>query len=275
MSSENGYSAPAVAGTGAIALGLAATATTLGEVRILARSDASAAKAEEKVAKLSERIDGADAGKLTVGTDVSVLEGCDLVVEAIVEDRETKVELYGRIAEACPDADLATTTSSLLIGDLGGAAGISDRFYGLHVFNPVPRMELVELCLPDGLRDGTGDRARAFCAALGKKAIEVPDRTGFVVNRLLFPYLFDAARFQEETGMAAADVDECMKLGAGHPMGPLALLDFVGFDVSIAIGDSLFEASGDPAHEPPASMRRMAAEGKLGRKSGSGFYDYS
>src|SRR5688500_16531572 len=118
MSSENGYSAPAVAGTGAIALGLAATATTLGEVRVLARSDASAAKAEEKVAKLSERIDGADAGKLTVGTDVSVLEGCDLVVEAIVEDREAKLELYGRIAEACPDADLATTTSSLLIGDL-------------------------------------------------------------------------------------------------------------------------------------------------------------
>ena len=132
-------------------------------------------------------------------------------------------------------------------------------------------MKLVEVCFPDS-GDETRERALAWCAAMGKTAVEVPDQAGFVVNRLLFPYLFDAVRLIERTGMEAGEVDACMKLGAGHPMGPLALLDFVGLDVSEAIGDALYADSSDPAHKPPGLMVQMAGEGKLGRKSGAGFY---
>ena len=139
------------------------------------------------------------------------------------------------LGDSAPDADLATTTSSLSVGEIGEASGHADRFFGLHVFNPVPRMKLVELCFPDAVGDGVKERALAWCGALGKTAVEVPDQAGFVVNRLLFPYLFDAVRMLERTGMEPGEVDSCMTLGAGHPMGPLALLDFVGLDV--AAGD--------------------------------------
>jgi 3-hydroxybutyryl-CoA dehydrogenase len=138
----------------------------------------------------------------------------------------------------------------------------------------VTKMELVELCLPDGLREGVRERATAWCRALGKTAVEVPDQPGYVVNRLLFPYLFDAVRLMERTGMTAADVDACMRLGAGYPMGPLGLLDFVGLDVAKAIGESLHADSGDTAHEVPGLVVEMVGEGKLGRKSGAGFYEY-
>ncbi len=274
MSTPNGYLSPAVAGSGAIAVGVAATATIIGEVRLLARSDTSAWRAEEQIEKLCPKIEGADAGNLKVSTDPGDLAGCDVVIEAIAEDLDAKVELHKTLAAACPDADLATTTSSLGIGELAGAIGEPGRFYGLHVFNPVHRMDLIELCVPDALDDGVADRARAFCEAIGKQAVEVVDSAGFVVNRLLFPYLFDAARFIEESGLSAEAVDACMAMGAGHPMGPLKLIDFVGLDVSIAIGDSLYAASGDEAQAPPELLRKMAADGKLGRKSGEGFYNY-
>jgi 3-hydroxybutyryl-CoA dehydrogenase len=138
----------------------------------------------------------------------------------------------------------------------------------------VQKMELVELCLPDGLDDAVGERARAWCERLGKRAVEVPDQAGFVVNRLLFPYLFDAVRLLESTGMDPAAIDECMTLGTGHPMGPLRLLDFVGLDVAQAIGEALAAESGESAHAPPGRLIELVGEGKLGRKSGSGFYDY-
>lgn len=270
----NGYLSPAVAGSGAIAAGLAAAATTLGEVRLLARSDESAWRAEEQVEKLCSKLEGGDASNLKVTTNPGELAGCDLVAEAIVEDHDSKVELHRMLAEACPDADLATTSSSLNIRRLAADIGRPERFYGLHVFNPVTRMELVELCLPDELADGVADRARAFTAALGKTGVEVPDTAGFVVNRLLFPYLFDAVRFMEASGMEAADVDACMSMGAGHPMGPLKLIDFIGIDVSVAIGDSLVAESGEAYQGPPELLRTMLAEGKLGRKSKQGFYNY-
>jgi 3-hydroxyacyl-CoA dehydrogenase len=210
-----------------------------------------------------------------VTTDPKDLSDCDIVVEAIVEEVEPKGELLARVAEACPDAHLSTTTSSLSVVEIAKAGGIDGKLFGLHVFNPVPRMKLVEVCFPDGVGDETRERALAWCAALGKTAVEVPDEAGFVVNRLLFPYLFDAVRLMERTGMEAGEVDTCMKLGAGHPMGPLALLDFVGFDVAAAIGDALHADSGEAAHKPPELMVKLAGEGKLGRKSGAGFYDYS
>ena len=271
---NSGYSSPAVAGSGAIALGLAASASSLGEVTVLARSDTSAWRAEEGIEKLCAKVEGGDHTRVRVTTSPADIEGSDLIVEAIVEDEEAKAAMLASLGEICPDADLATTTSSLGIAELGKRAGVPERFYGLHVFNPVPRMELIELCLPAALAPGVGERARAFCGALNKHVVEVPDEAGFVVNRLLFPYLFDAVRLMDELGLEPAEVDACMSKGAGQPMGPLQLLDFVGLDVSVAIGEKLHAASGKDDHAPPPRLAEMIAAGKLGRKSGSGFYEY-
>jgi 3-hydroxybutyryl-CoA dehydrogenase len=274
MMSGDGYSRPAVAGSGTIACSLAAAASALGEVRLLARSDVSAWRAEEAVEGLAGKVDGAAASRIKVTTKASDLTDCDLVIEAIKEDLEAKVELLSALAEASPDADLASTTSSLSIADLATGSGDPERVFGLHVFNPVHRMELVELCLPDDLRAGVPERVMAWCRALGKTPIVVPDEPGFVVNRLLFPFLFDAVRMLERTGMSAEDVDSCMTLGAGHPMGPLRLLDFIGLDVAEAIGDALHADSGEPGHRPPGRLVEMVGAGRLGRKSDVGFYDY-
>jgi 3-hydroxybutyryl-CoA dehydrogenase len=272
MSTQQGYESPGIAGSGAIATGLAAVSTTTAETILLARSEASAWRAEEKVVATCAKIEGAEPSRLRVTTEPADLAECDVIVEAVVEDLEAKRELLARIDAACPRADLATTTSSLGIGEIAIAAG-TPRLYGLHVFNPVPRMQLVEVCIPDGAA-ASREKALAWCAALGKTAVEVPDQAGFVVNRLLFPYLFDAVRMVERTGMEAGEVDTCMKLGAGHPMGPLALLDFVGLDVAEAIGDALYADNSEDASKPPGLLVEMVGEQKLGRKSGAGFYTY-
>jgi 3-hydroxybutyryl-CoA dehydrogenase len=271
---SDGYARPAVAGSGTIACGLAACASRLGEVRLLARSDASAWRAEEAAQAEAKKLDAGVPARIRVTTDPADLADVDLVVEAIAEDLESKGELLAMLAELCAEADLASTTSSLRVADLAARSGAAERVFGLHVFNPVARMELVELCLPEGLRDGAAERARLWAAGLGKTAIEVPDQPGFVVNRLLFPFLFEAVRMIEQTGISAADVDACVRLGAGHPMGPLKLLDFVGLDVAIAIGDSLHADSGRESDQVPERLRALAAAGRLGRKSGSGFYEY-
>ena len=274
MNASEGYKHPAIAGSGTIATGLAAMATATGKTLLLARSDASAWRAEEKATAACAKIDGADSSRLKVTTEPGDLVDCDVIVEAVIEDAMVKGELLSVLGDSAPDADLATTTSSLSVGEIGEASGHGDRFFGLHVFNPVPRMKLVELCFPDAVGDGVKERALAWCGALGKTAVEVPDQAGFVVNRLLFPYLFDAVRMLERTGMEAGEVDSCMTLGAGHPMGPLAVLDFVGLDVAEAIGDALYADSSEAAHKPPGLIVEKIGEGKLGRKSGSGFYDY-
>jgi 3-hydroxybutyryl-CoA dehydrogenase len=273
MNPSQGYESPGIAGSGAIATGLAAVSTTTADTILLARSEASAWRAEEKVVAACAKIEGGEPSRLRVTTDPADLSDCDVIVEAIVEEVEPKGELLSTIAEACPNADLATTTSSLSVAEIAKAAGIDGKLFGLHVFNPVPRMKLVEVCFPEDA-ESSREAALAWCAALGKTAVEVPDQAGFVVNRLLFPYLFDAVRLIEQTGMEAGEVDTCMKLGAGHPMGPLALLDFVGLDVSKAIGDALYADSNEPTHNPPGLMVQMVGEGKLGRKSGAGFYSY-
>ena len=273
MNPSQGYESPGIAGSGAIATGLAAVSTTTADTILLARSEASAWRAEEKVVAACAKIEGGEPSRLRVTTDPKDLADCDVIVEAIVEEVEPKAKLLSTIAEACPNAALATTTSSLSIAEIAKAGGIDGKLFGLHVFNPVPRMKLVEVCFPDGA-EGSRETALAWCAALGKTAVEVPDLAGFVVNRLLFPYLFDAVRFMEQTGMEAGEIDTCMKLGAGHPMGPLALLDFVGLDVCKAIGDALYAASNEEYQKPPTLLVEMAGEGKLGRKSGAGFYTY-
>jgi 3-hydroxybutyryl-CoA dehydrogenase len=273
MSANHGYESPGIAGSGAIATGLAAVSTTTADTILLARSDASAWRAEEKVVAACAKIEGADPSRLRVTTDPADLAKCDVVVESVIEELGPKGEVLSAVAESCPEADLATTTSSLSVVEIAAASGIADRLFGLHVFNPVPRMKLVEVCFP-GAAEGAREKALAWCAALGKTAVEVPDQAGFVVNRLLFPYLFEAVRMIERTGMEAGEVDTCMKLGAGHPMGPLALLDFVGLDVSEAIGDALYADNGEAASKPPGLIVEMVGEGKLGRKSGAGFYEY-
>jgi 3-hydroxybutyryl-CoA dehydrogenase len=258
-----------IAGAGRIACGLAATAAPQGEVVLWARSEASAGRARASLDALGERLDrSGDVASVTVTTDLSALAGTTFAVEAIAEDLEAKSKLLADLGAALDGtAVLATTTSSLSVGDLAQASGVPDRFLGLHVFNPVERMELVELAYPDGVADGVRDRARALCAALGKTPVEVPDRPGFVVNRLLFPYLFDAVRLLDEAGLEPEAVDECMRLGAGQPMGPLALLDFVGLDVAVAIGREL-------GLEAPPRLAAHVERGELGRKSGAGFYRY-
>jgi 3-hydroxybutyryl-CoA dehydrogenase len=274
VADASGYQRPGIAGSGAIACGLAAAASVVGDVVVVARSDASAEWAEGEAREAASKLDDGAPERITVTGDRAALADCDLVVEAIVEDLQTKADLLGEIAKQSAGADLATTTSSLRIAEIARLGGAQERLFGLHVFNPVPKMKLIELCFPDEVGDEVRERAWAWCAALGKTAVEVPDQAGFVVNRLLFPYLFDAVRMLESTGMDAADVDECMTLGAGHPMGPLKLLDFVGLDVSVAIGEELHGESGLESHRPPKLLRALVADGKLGRKSGTGFYEY-
>jgi 3-hydroxybutyryl-CoA dehydrogenase len=274
VSPGGGYERPAVAGSGTIACGLAASVSAVGEVLLIARSEESAERAQASVDKICGKLEGASPERIRATTDEGEAADRDLVVEAIVEDAGAKGDLLARLGAIAVAADLATTTSSLGVAALGARAGHANRLFGLHVFNPVPKMELVELCLPDVLDDAVAERARAWCQRLGKRPVEVPDQAGFVVNRLLFPYLFDAVRMLERTGLSPEAVDECMTLGAGHPMGPLQLLDFVGLDVAAAIGRALARESGEDAHAPPAELERLIAEDRLGRKSGAGFYEY-
>jgi 3-hydroxybutyryl-CoA dehydrogenase len=257
-----------IAGSGAIACGLAAVAAQRGPVVVWARSDGSAGKAEQRIRGLCEKA-GADVnGTLRVTCDPADLAESSFVVEAIVESPAAKCELIAALGgQLPPDTLLATTTSSLSIETLAEASGRPDRFVGLHVFNPVPKMELVELAFPAAAGEATRKRTRALCAELGKTAVEVPDTPGFVVNRLLFPFLFEAVRLMEETGLEPDAIDTCMRLGAGHPLGPLALLDLVGLDVAAAIGRTI-------GADVPERLERMIADGALGRKAGRGFYSY-
>ena len=274
MEGGDTYERPAIAGSGTIACGLAACASVASKVVLLARSDASAWRAEEQAHSLCAKVEGADAKQVKVTTRPADLGACDVVIEAIVEELEPKVELLRTVGNGAPDADLASTTSSLSLEELGSEAGYPERTFGLHPFNPVVRMELVELCIPDAAMGEIGARARAWCESLGKTVVEVPNEPGFVVNRLLFPYLFDAVRLMEQTGMSAEDVDHCMTLGANYPMGPLALIDLVGVDVAVAIGEALYTESQEEHHRPPGRLIALVDQGKLGRKSGGGFYEY-
>lgn len=260
-----------IAGSGTIATGLAVAASTAGEVLLWARSESSAQRARAGIDKACGRLDGADCNRVSIVTDLDELAQASFLVEAVVEHHGSKAEVLGDLGDLAreqgEDAILATTTSSLSIEELALESGHPERFVGLHVFNPVPRMKLVELVFPQEATDTTRERARVLCDALGKTAVEVPDIPGFVVNRLLFPYLFGAVELMGETRMEPADVDSCMTLGAGMPVGPIALLDFVGLDVAQAIGEMI-------GVKVPAKLVELAADGALGRKAKRGFYDY-
>jgi 3-hydroxybutyryl-CoA dehydrogenase len=201
--------------------------------------------------------------------------GADLVIEAVPESLELKTSIMQTLGTiVADDAVIASNTSSIPIAQLASAVHNPDRVVGLHFFSPVPVMGLVEIVRALDTSDETIEKAHTFVAQLGKQAIETKDRSGFIVNFLLIPYLMAAVRMYEDGFARREDIDEGMKLGAGHPMGPLTLCDFVGLDVLHAVCNSLYEEFKRDEYAPPPLMKRMIAAGRLGRKSGRGFYEY-
>jgi 3-hydroxybutyryl-CoA dehydrogenase len=232
------------------------------------------AKAVEKGKTTAEERDRV-LGRITGTTDVGDLADCDLVIEAIVENIEAKNELFGALDGQCPETTVfASNTSSLSITEMARGTGRPDRFVGIHFFNPVPVMPLVEVVRALKTSDETYATARAFAEGLGKTVVSCGDSPGFVVNRLLVPYLLDAIRVYEAGLATREDIDAGMKLGCGHPMGPLTLSDFVGLDTTLYIAEIMFDAFREPRFAPPPLLKRMVAAGLLGRKSGEGFYEY-
>mgnify|MGYP001027545317 FL=1 len=240
-----------------------------------ARISRSMDKAVEKDKLSAEDRDAASA-RLSFTTEVSDLAGCDLVIEAIVENLEAKNELFVQLDGLCGEGTIfASNTSSLTITDMAAATERADRFVGLHFFNPVPVMKLVEVVRTIATSPETFDRAFAFAKALGKVPIAAKDNSGFVVNLLLVPYMLDAIR-QLERGVATIeDIDTAMVLGLGHPMGPFVLCDFVGIDTLYKISEIMFDEYHEERYAPPPLLKRIVAMGRFGRKSGKGFYDWS
>jgi 3-hydroxybutyryl-CoA dehydrogenase len=228
-----------------------------------------------KGAKMTEAEAEAAIGRLSFSSELDSLAGAELVVEAIVEDERAKVELFSRLDRVVPDdAILASNTSSIPIAGLAAATDRPDRVLGLHFFSPVPVMQLVEVVVGLETSAATLSRAEAFAAQIEKTAIRTKDRSGFVVNFLLVPYLMAAVRMYEDGFASREDIDQGMKLGCGHPMGPLALCDLIGLDVLYSVCDSLYEEFKRDEYAPPPLMKRMVVSGHLGRKSGRGFYEY-
>jgi 3-hydroxybutyryl-CoA dehydrogenase len=214
--------------------------------------------------------------RLTPTTDIQSLRDADFVIEAVVENVPVKRELFSRLDGIVrPEAIFASNTSSISITELMTATRRADRFIGLHFFNPVPLMKLVEVVRTVATSDNAYELGAKFASSLGKVVVRTGDRTGFIVNRLLVPYLLDAVRALEEGVASVTDIDQAMKLGCGYPMGPLTLLDFVGIDTTLFIANIMFDEFRETRFAPPPLMKRMVLAGWYGRKSGRGFYDYS
>jgi 3-hydroxybutyryl-CoA dehydrogenase len=214
-------------------------------------------------------------GNLSGTVAVDALKDCDLIIEAIIENLDTKRQTYAALESLVGDKTIfLSNTSSLCITELATATKRPDRFGGLHFFNPVPLMKLVEVIRALTTSDETYQTVFAFAQSLGKEPITAPDRPGFIVNRLLVPYLLDAIRAYENGLGTLEDIDKGMKLGCGYPMGPFTLLDFVGLDTTYYIANIMFEEFREPAYAPPPLLKRMVLAGRMGRKSGRGFYKY-
>jgi 3-hydroxybutyryl-CoA dehydrogenase len=236
---------------------------------------------ERSLAKRVEQAKMTDEERVTVlarviaTTELGDLAECDLVIESIVEDLAAKQHLFHQLDQVCPErVILATNTSTLPVIELAMATSRPDRVCGIHFFNPAPVMTVVEIVRPLTASDETIMECRSFAEACGKQPVEVKDRAGFIVNALLFPYLNNAARLLDAGVATRDDIDAAMRGACGFPMGPLALLDLVGLDTSVAILDVLHRELGDPNYAPVPSLRRMVAAGWLGCKTGRGFYQY-
>jgi len=233
---------------------------------------------EDGVAKGKLTADAKDEtlGRIKGTTELQDLATCDLVIEAVVESIEAKRQVFSTLDRIVPASTvLASNTSSLSITEIAATASRPERVLGLHFFNPVPLMKLVEMIRALPTSDAAFEQAKGFVERLGKTAVVAKDTPGFVVNRLLVPYLLDAVRIYESGVASKEDIDNGMKLGCGYPMGPLTLLDFVGLDTTYSIANIMFEEFKLPQYAAPPLLKRMVLAGYLGRKSGRGFYDYS
>ena len=214
--------------------------------------------------------------KLSFTTELGELGECDIIIEAVVEDLEMKNAMWKDLDAICPaDTIFASNTSSLTIAAMAAACGRPDRMLGLHFFNPVPLMKLVEVVRTITTSDETAETAFEFAKKLGKEPIRAKDNSGFVVNLLLIPYMLDAINALEANVASIEDIDKAMQLGAGHPMGPFTLLDFVGLDTTYKIAEIMFDEYREKRYAPPPLLKRMVIAGMYGRKSGKGFYDYT
>ena len=275
MQGAETYEHPAIAGSGAIACGLAACASVASRVILLARSDASAWRAEEQAHALCAKVDGADPKRVKVTTARADLASCDLVVEAVVEDLGAKQELFRTLDKVCrPGAILATTTSSLPVIDLAAVTSRPEDVVGMHFFNPAALMRLVEVVSTVSTAPDVSATVVGLCASLGKHPVSCADRSGFIVNALLFPYLNDAVRMLEAHYATSDDIDTAMKTGCGYPMGPFELLDVVGLDVSLAIQRELYLEFRERGYAPAPLLEHLVTAGYLGRKTGRGFRTY-
>lgn len=276
-----------VLGCGLMGSGIAQISAAAGfKTYVLEVNEGALAKGTSRIQKFLT--DGVAKGKVTleardrtlgnlIGTTTYAdLAGCDLVIEAIVEDLEAKRGAYAQVeAVVGPECLLASNTSSLSVTELAAATKRPHKFGGLHFFNPVPLMKLVEVVKALSTSQESFDVLHQFATALGKEPVSAPDRGGFIVNRLLVPYLLDAVRCLEEGLGTAEDIDKGMTLGCGYPMGPFALLDFVGLDTTYYIANIMFDEFREARFAPPPLLKRMVLAGYLGKKSGKGFYDYA
>jgi 3-hydroxybutyryl-CoA dehydrogenase len=278
-----------VLGAGLMGSGIAQVVATSGYDVVVVEVNDEALKRglggiEKSLAKFVEKGTLTDAarsetlGRLRSSTSYEDVADCDLIIEAIIENLDQKREVYAKLDQLCPPHTIfASNTSSLSITEMMTATGPERRrrFIGMHFFNPVPLMKLVEVIRTIVTDEGVYGEAVAFTASLGKTVVQTSDRTGFIVNRLLVPYLLDAVRAYEEGVGSIVDIDAAMKLGCGHPMGPLTLLDFVGLDTTYYIAEIMFDEFREKRFAPPPLLKRMVLAGMYGRKSGRGFYDYS
>ena len=215
-------------------------------------------------------------GNLKFTTSLDDLKDCDLIVEAVTEDLALKNEMFGTLDKVCPPHTIfASNTSSLTIADMAAATSRPDRVLGLHFFNPVPVMKLVEVVRTIATSDEAYQTAQSFVRAIGKEPVEAKDTSGFIVNRLLVPYMLDSIRCLEQGLASVEDIDKSMVLGTGYPMGPFVLSDFVGIDTLYKISEIMFEEFREPRFAPPPLLKRMVTMGYYGRKTKKGFYDYS
>ena len=227
-------------------------------------------------AKIDQKARDEAVARLTGTTRLEELKACDLVVEVITENQPAKNELFSRLDTICPPhAILASNTSSCNVTGMAAATKRPGQVVGLHFFNPVPLMKLVEVVQTILTSDATVTTAREWVQAVGKTPVKTKDSTAFIVNRLLVPYLLDAIRLYESGLASLEDIDTAMKLGCGYPMGPFTLLDLVGLDTTMYVAEVMFEEFREARYAPPPLLKRMVMAGRLGRKSGRGFYDYS
>ena len=259
------------------AAGYATTVTEVDEKRLQAgmgKIEAQLARSVEK-GKMSAADKAALLGRLQGTTRLADLGKCDFVIEAATEEAAAKKQIFADLDARLPQhALLASNTSSLTIIALAAVTRRPDRVVGLHFFNPVPVMKLVEVVRTIATSDEAWATAKTFAASLGKEVVEAKDTTGFVVNRLLVPYMLDAIRCYEQGLASKEDIDRGMKLGCGYPMGPFELLDFVGLDTTLSIAEIMFDEFREPRFAPPSLLRRLVLAGHLGKKSGRGFYEH-